>query len=115
MNIIDIIKIDDANYPYRLRAIRNPPKQLYCEGNVELLNTNIISIIGSRACSENGIKQAKKFAKGLVYQGITVASGMAIGIDSGAHIGTLEQNGKTIAVIPSGLNQIFPKKKYKAL
>ena len=109
MNVINIIKIDDVNYPQRLRLIRNPPKQLYYEGNIELLKTNIISIIGSRACSENGIMQAKKFAKGLVYQGVTVASGMAVGIDSAAHIGALEGNGKTIAVLPSGFNKIFPK------
>lgn len=82
---------------------------MYYEGNIDLLNTNIISIIGSRACSEIGIKQAKKFAKDLVYEGITVASGMAIGIDCAAHIGALEGNGKTIAVLPSGLNKIFPK------
>ena len=55
----------------------NPPRQLYVEGNIKLLKTNIISIIGSRACSENGINLTQKFSKELVYQGITIASGMA--------------------------------------
>ena len=86
----------------------NPPKQLYCEGNIELLKSNIISIIGSRACSENGIKLTKKFAKELVYQQMTIASGMAIGIDSIAHKTTLQEKGKTIAVLPSGLHYIYP-------
>ena len=61
-----------------LRRIKDPPKQLYAEGNIDLLKTNIISIVGSRACSENGIKLAKKFSKELVQQGFTIASGMAI-------------------------------------
>lgn len=74
-----------------------------------MLNTNIISIIGSRSCTENGIKLATKFAKGLSKQGIVIASGMAVGIDSAAHRGTLKAKGKTIAVLGSGFNNIFPK------
>ena len=74
-----------------------------------MLNENIISIIGSRSCTENGIKLATKFAKGLSKQGIVIASGMAVGIDSAAHRGTLKAKGKTIAVLGSGFNNIFPK------
>ena len=74
-----------------------------------MLNANIISIIGSRSCTENGIKLATKFAKGLSKQGIVIASGMAVGIDSAAHRGTLKAKGKTIAVLGSGFNNIFPK------
>ena len=61
-----------------LRKIKNTPSKLYVEGDINLLKTNIISIVGSRACSENGIKIAKKFSKELVHQGFTIASGMAI-------------------------------------
>ncbi len=81
---------------------------MYTEGNVELLKSNIISIIGSRACSKNGKQLASKFTKELVYQGMTIASGMAVGIDSIAHKTTLEEKGKTIAVLGNGLNHIFP-------
>ena len=74
-----------------------------------MLNANIISIIGSRSCTENGIMLATKFAKELSKQGIVIASGMAVGIDSAAHRGTLKAKGKTIAVLGSGFNNIFPK------
>lgn len=81
---------------------------MYTAGNVELLKSNIISIIGSRACSDNGKKLASEFTKELVYQGMVIASGMAIGIDTIAHTITLQEKGKTIAVLGSGLNHIFP-------
>lgn len=109
MRKLEIITIKDDRYPRQLKNIKNPPNIIYAEGNIELLNSNIISIIGSRVCSENGIKLAKKFAKELVYQDITIASGMAIGIDTAAHKGTLQEKGKTIAVLGNGLKNIFPK------
>lgn len=105
---LEIITIEDTRYPPQLKSIKNPPKQLYVKGNVELLKTNIISIIGSRACSENGINLAHKFSKELVYQGITIASGMAVGIDTIAHQTTLQENGKTIAILGNGFEHIFP-------
>lgn len=107
---LEIITIENNNYPEQLRVIENPPKQLYAKGNIGLLKSNIISIIGSRACSENGIKLAEQFSKELVYQGLTIASGMAIGIDTIAHQTTLQEKGKTIAVLGNGLQHIFPKK-----
>lgn len=103
------ITINDKKYPKSLLKIDNPPKQLYVEGNIELLNKNCIAIIGSRNCSENGKKLAQKFAIELSNQGIIIISGMAKGIDSEAHKGTLRTKGKTIAVLGSGLNKIFPK------
>lgn len=106
---LEIITIEDERYPEQLRKIKNPPKKLYVKGNVELLKTNIISIIGSRACSQNGEKLTRKFSKELVYQGITIASGMAIGIDTIAHQTTLQEKGKTIAVLGNGWKHIFPE------
>lgn len=107
---LEIITIENNNYPERLRNIKNPPQKLYAEGNLELLKSNIISIIGSRACSENGIELTKKFSKELIYQGITIASGMAIGIDTIAHQTTLKEKGNTIAVLGNGFQHIFPTK-----
>lgn len=77
MIFVKIISIEDSEYPEKLRKIPNSPLKLYTEGDISLLKTNTISIIGSRACSENGVKLAQKFAKELVYQGLTIVSGMA--------------------------------------
>ncbi len=75
---MEIITINDKDYPENLRKIRNPPKTLYLEGNKKLLKSNIISIVGTRTCSENGKNITKKFVKSLVKQNITIASGLAI-------------------------------------
>ena len=75
---INILKYNDEEYPEQLRKIKNPPKQLYYQGNLELLKTNIIAIIGSRNASQNGKILARKFAQELSLQGITIVSGMAI-------------------------------------
>ena len=109
MRKLEIITIEDSKYPKQLKNIKNPPIKLYVQGNIDLLNSNIISIIGSRSCSENGIILTKKFAKELVCQDITVASGMAVGIDTAAHEAVLQEKGKTIAVLGNGLKNIFPK------
>lgn len=106
---LEIITIEDDRYPNQLKEIKNPPKQLYVRGNVKLLKSNIISMIGSRSCSENGVKLAEQFSRGLVYQGLTIASGMALGIDTIAHKTTLQEKGKTIAVLGNGFKHIFPK------
>ena len=103
------ITIEDEYYPERLKNIENPPKILYLEGNKELLKTNIISIVGTRTCSQKGKELTQKFTKKLVKQNITIASGLAKGIDTIAHISTLQNKGKTIAVLGDGLNKIFPK------
>jgi len=105
---IRIIKIEDKLYPANLRSIKNPPKQLYAEGNFDLLNQNGIAVVGSRKCSDYGEKTAKKFARELTQIGINVISGMAIGIDEITHSETIRNNGKTIAVLPSGLENVYP-------
>lgn len=104
------VKIEDAKYPKELRKIENPPKQLYLKGNIELLDTFGIAIIGSRKCTKYGEKMAKKFSSELSLYGITIISGMAEGIDSFSHIGSIETTGNTIAVLPCGFNNIYPRK-----
>lgn len=106
---MEVITIENMSYPERLRNIPDAPEKLYIKGNKKLLNTNIISIVGSRNCSEEGVKLTEFFSKGLVMQGLTIASGMAIGIDAAAHKTALDVNGKTIAVLPSGLDKIYPE------
>lgn len=103
------IEINDKEYPEILNKIDKTPKQLYMKGNIELLKTPSIAIIGSRKCTEYGEKMAKKFAKELSLYGLTIISGLAEGIDSFAHSGALEVGGNTIAILPSGFKNIFPK------
>lgn len=108
-----IIKIDDEIYPDSLRNILNPPQQLYVLGNVENLNNDGIAIIGSRCCSEKGEVLANEYAYNLSKLGFTIISGMARGIDTASHIGCLNAGGKTIAVLGSGFNHIFPEENIK--
>ncbi len=103
------ITLEDEIYPEKLKNIKKPPNQLYCNGNIELFNMPAIAIIGSRCCSEYGVKMAEKFSKQLSENGFCIVSGMATGIDSVAHKACLEVGGKTIAVLGDGLDKIFPK------
>lgn len=104
-----IIKINNSAYPKKLKEISNPPEKLYVDGNLENLNSACLAVIGSRKCTEYGEKWCKCFVKELVKYGITIVSGMAIGIDSIAHRTALKYGGRTIAVLPCGLNKIYPE------
>ncbi len=105
---INVICIDDANYPQTLKNIAQPPYILYYKGNIKLLNTDCIAIVGSRVCTRYGAEQAEKFALNLAKADFTIISGLAEGIDTHAHIGALKAKGKTIAVMAGGLNNIYP-------
>ncbi len=109
MKDIKIIYKEDKNYPERLMQLKKPPRRLYVLGDESLLNKKSIAIIGSRDCTEYGYRQAVKFSKELSKNNICIVSGMAVGIDSAAHIGAKDEKGKTIAVLGSGFNNIFPK------
>lgn len=104
-----ILRIDDENYPEKLRNIEKPPKQLYVLGNEKILNNFGLAIIGCRQCSDYGKKIAKEISFKLAKQGINIISGMAKGIDSFSHMGCMVAGGKTIAVLGSGFNYVYPK------
>lgn len=108
---MDIRIIDKycSDYPEKLKSISNSPDKLYVLGNEKLLNNRSIAIVGSRKCSEYGVKYAKKFAKEISKEGITVVSGLALGIDSVAHEFSQGEKGRTIAVVGCGLNYIYPE------
>ena len=108
-NNIDIISIQEKEYPQILKEIYDPPISLYIKGNSTILNNISIAIIGCRQASEYGIKAAKYFGYNLSKEGINIISGLAKGIDSYAHIGAICAKGKTIAVIGNGLDTIYPK------
>lgn len=103
------IKINNSEYPKKLKGIPNPPEKLYVDGNIENLHSPCLAVIGSRNCTEYGEKWCKYFVRELVKYEITIVSGMALGIDSIAHKTALKYGGKTIAVLPCGLNNIFPE------
>ncbi len=105
MNYIDF---DDDKYPDSLRDIKNPPQRLYYKGNIDLLNYDSIAIIGSRDITEYGKNIERKFVKDIALRDIVIVSGMAIGADRIAHEETLNNGGKTIAVMGTGFNHIYP-------
>ncbi len=81
---------------------------MYLEGDIDLLNKPTVAMVGSRVCSDYGIKQAERFAKELSKKGVCIISGLARGIDSIAHFNSYNEEGKTIAVLASGFNNIYP-------
>jgi len=110
---IKMITLADPNYPEFLREIPNPPYIIYAKGQMETLDNSkkLLAIVGSRKFTSYGAQIARSFAGDLAKAGITVVSGMAIGIDSYAHLGALEAGGKTIAVLGNSLdeNSIYPR------
>lgn len=104
-----LIKLEDSLYPVELMEIKQAPKKLYVEGNIQNLNNECIAVIGSRKYTEYGKKWCKLFVKELVEYGFTIVSGMAKGIDAIAHDAAMKYGGKTIAVLPCGLKNIYPK------
>ena len=108
---IKILTYNQKEYPQKLKEIHSPPTILYYRGDIELLKReNIVAIVGSRNPTEYGINATKDIVKDLLKYNIIVVSGFAAGIDSIAHLTTLDNNGKTIAVLGSGINIIYPAK-----
>lgn len=107
-NNIKIININEREYPQALKEIYDPPISLYVKGNIEKLNNKNIGIVGCRECTTYGKKSAEYFAYNLSKQNINIVSGLAKGIDSYAHLGSLN-TGNTIAVLGNGLDMIYPK------
>ena len=110
---INLITINQNKYPSMLKNIPNAPVFLYALGNEELLKSKSISIVGSRNCSEYGKMMSQAFSYLLAKNNITIVSGLAKGIDSYAHIGCLNAKGKTIGVIGTGIDLIYPKENEK--
>lgn len=106
---IEIISIVDKEYPNNLKQIYDPPITLYIKGNKNILNNTSIAIIGCREASDYGKKVSNYFASNLAKKNINIVSGLAKGVDSYAHIGTLSTNGKTIAVVGNGLDTVYPE------
>ena len=96
------------DYPVHLAAISNPPYVLYAKGNLALLAEAGIAVVGTRRASEYGLRAAAHFAGELAGRGFTIVSGLAVGVDTAAHVAALEAGGQTIAVLGSGLDLPYP-------
>lgn len=103
-----IISFADRRYPFRLRQISLPPLILYCVGDVQLLDSKQIAVVGSRKATLAGKQIAESLAGQLSDSGLTVTSGMATGIDSYAHMGALKNSGNTVAVLGTGIDRCYP-------
>ena len=103
-----IVTQADPEYPELLRQIYDPPIVLYVKGELLPKDKNSVAMVGSRMTTHYGIEAARKLAYQLAYLGVTVVSGGARGIDSAAHQGALSANGRTIVVLGTGINIVFP-------
>jgi DNA processing protein len=99
---------DSPEYPDLLRQIANPPPLLYVRGQINALHLPQIAIVGSRNPSSGGAENAESFARYLAQQGFTITSGLALGVDGAAHKGALAGWGKTIAVMGTAVDRIYP-------
>jgi DNA processing protein len=98
----------DENYPASLREIYDPPLVLYVKGELTAKDKNAVAMVGSRMTTHYGIESARKLAYQLAYVGVTVVSGGARGIDTAAHQGALAAKGRTVCVLGTGVNIVFP-------
>ena len=102
------ITINDKNYPDLLKQIPNPPQELYFEGTLKKSEKYPLAVVGTRKLSAYGRQVTEYFVRTLAQSGLTIISGLALGIDGLAHQTTLDTGGRTIAVLGSGLDHIFP-------
>lgn len=100
----------DGRFPRLLRQIYDPPALLWMQGDLVDQDDRAVAIVGTRRASDYGRRLARDLAAGLVEHGFTVVSGLAYGIDAAAHRGALEAGGRTIAVLGSGIDRVYPSR-----
>lgn len=105
-----IVTLADAEYPASLLTTDDPPLLLYVKGRLDLLQAPSLAIVGSRDATTEGIMNAMRFAESVSQSGMTVVSGLALGIDTAAHQGALPAIGSTVAVIGTGADIVYPAK-----
>ena len=106
----DVLVLDDGGYPYLLREIADPPITLYVKGDWQAcFDAPCVAVVGSRKCSTYGENASEMLSRDLATNGICVVSGLARGIDTAAHRGAIAGKGKTVAVLGTGIDQVYPK------
>ncbi len=103
-----VLTQEDEEYPELLRQIYDPPIVLYVKGRLTARDKNAVAMVGSRQTTHYGLEVARKLSYQLAYLGVTVVSGGARGIDTAAHQGSLAGKGRTVAVLGTGINIVFP-------
>lgn len=107
-----VVTLGDVAYPQPLLETADPPILLYAKGDLTLLQRRAIAIVGSRNATPQGIDNAYAFARALSSEGFPVVSGLALGIDTAAHRGGLEGPGKTVAVLGTGIDVVYPARNH---
>ncbi len=110
---IDIVLNTDPEFPELLSQIPDPPDMLFVRGTLEPCDSLAIAVVGARHATKAGQRIAHAFAEGLARAGLTIVSGLARGIDAAAHRGAINAGGRTIAVLGSGLRNIYPQEHYQ--
>ena len=106
----DVLNLDDGSYPFLLREISDPPITLYVKGDWQAcFDAPCVAVVGSRRCSTYGENASQMLSRDLAANGICIVSGLARGIDSAAHRGAIQAKGRTIAVMGTGIGQVYPK------
>ena len=104
-----VVTLADPDYPQQLLQIADPPVLLYVTGDMRLLSAPSLAIVGSRNATQQGMTNAERFARALSEAGLTIVSGLALGIDAAAHRGGLAGRGSTIAVLGCGPDVVYPR------
>lgn len=107
---IRLLTVLDSDYPRNLRLVYNRPPFLWVRGTLLPSDDRSIAVVGTRNASAEGLEQARSLAEQLADRQVTVLSGLALGIDGAAHEGALAANGRTVAVMGTGINTIYPAK-----
>ncbi|VUD64306.1 DNA processing protein DprA [Thalassocella blandensis] len=110
---VSVLCSRDEAYPALLKEINRPPPVLYVKGDVSNLSLPQIAVVGSRKPTPSGKTNASVFSQELALHGFAVTSGLALGVDAAAHVGALKANGKTIAVMGTGIDQVYPRRNAK--
>ncbi len=105
---IQLLSLNSEDYPELLKEISNPPPLLYVRGNASLLNQPQLGMVGSRRTSRQGSDNAYRFSYEFAQAGFTISSGLALGIDAECHRGALAAKGKTVAVLGTGVDIVYP-------
>lgn len=105
-----VLTLADSQYPRQLLEIPDPPMLLYVAGDAGLLSLPAVAMVGSRNATPQGLENARRFAKALSDKGLTIVSGLALGIDTAAHTGGMQGRGSTIAVLGTGMDIVYPRR-----
>jgi DNA processing protein len=105
-----VITLGDPRYPRALLDSPDPPLLMYAQGRFELLQADCVAVVGSRNPTPQGLDNARAFSSHLSQAGLTIVSGMALGVDAAAHSGGLDGSGSTIAVVGTGLDRVYPRR-----